>query len=496
MATSLRFSAIYAFGDSLSDAGNDSIATIGFLPVSPPYYRSGYGFLDASATVFSNGPVWVQDLSRELGLGTLGPSLYTGDDYAYGGAEANPTASGFPGIGASVISLDSQLTQFGGSAPSDALYTLSIGTNDVQTILEKPEFDLFKQVQQIETSVSNEMSFVSSLIDRGARSFLVVDVPDMTYLPTVTKHDTPSQVALAGRLSNLYNVDLNAGLESLAQARGATVTILPLYSLSDQAVTQPAQFGLTNVTDPAWTGNLTDSGSGAVVTPDPNSFLFWDEYHPTAHVQQLIADDANALLTTGAPLYPAPPVQLTDASTGISSTQYATVPTGTDTALQSQFLYPGLNSVAMSATTPSIFLKGGDGADALQVTSGNNVLDGGGGSNFLVGGTGDDVFFDDGRQGAVTWSTIVNFHLGDMATIFGFHSGLSTLAFGAAEGASGFQGLTMHSELNGAGTGVNASLTFAGIDPAMVAAHFSITDGTLNAGSSDPVDYLLVQYNK
>ena len=51
MATSLRYSTIYAFGDSLSDAGNDSIATgasnlFGItdrIPVSPPYYQTSYG---------------------------------------------------------------------------------------------------------------------------------------------------------------------------------------------------------------------------------------------------------------------------------------------------------------------------------------------------------------------------------------------------------------------------------------------------------------------
>ena len=83
-----------------------------------------------------------------------------------------------------------------------------------------------------------------------------------------------------------------------------------------------------------------------------------------------------------------------------------------------------------------------------------------------------------------------------MATVFGFHQGVSTAAFTAQEGAGPYQGFTIHSELSGAGTGVNASITFANIDPATAAAHFSITGGTLNAGAADAVDYLLVQYNR
>lgn len=75
------YSAIYAFGDSLSDAGNAYIATGGATPPAPPYALvNGFG-------VFSNGPVWVQNLAGELGLGPLLPSLAGGTDFAFGGAQ-------------------------------------------------------------------------------------------------------------------------------------------------------------------------------------------------------------------------------------------------------------------------------------------------------------------------------------------------------------------------------------------------------------------------
>ena len=56
--------------------------------------------------------------------------------------------------------------------------------------------------------------------------------------------------------------------------------------------------------------------------------------------------------------------------------------------------------------------------------------------NFWIGGNGADggadTFFVDGCGGVVTWSTIVNFHHGDMATIFGFPAGTSTLPLTAS----------------------------------------------------------------
>ncbi len=82
------YSTIYAFGDSLSDAGDLSLTTTAGLatePVSPPYFQESYGSIPGN--VFSNGPTWVQNLSIALGLGVLAPSLAGGTDFAYGGAE-------------------------------------------------------------------------------------------------------------------------------------------------------------------------------------------------------------------------------------------------------------------------------------------------------------------------------------------------------------------------------------------------------------------------
>jgi phospholipase/lecithinase/hemolysin len=69
------YTALFAFGDSLSDAGNAFIASGGVTPPLP--YVGGH---------FSNGPTWVEDLSVGLGLGTLTPSLAGGTDFAIGGA--------------------------------------------------------------------------------------------------------------------------------------------------------------------------------------------------------------------------------------------------------------------------------------------------------------------------------------------------------------------------------------------------------------------------
>ena len=136
------YSAIYAFGDSLSDAGNLSITTSAAgatEPVSPPYYKQQYGSI--SGNVFSNGPTWVQNLSIALGLGTLKPSLIGGTDFAYGGAETGTTPQNAGNLHIQAISLPAQVTQFHAAVPnpsSAALYTLSIGSNDLLVFSPTP----------------------------------------------------------------------------------------------------------------------------------------------------------------------------------------------------------------------------------------------------------------------------------------------------------------------------------------------------------------------
>ena len=126
------------FVDSLSDAGNLSITTSAGgvpFPVSPP--SSPRTLRLDHAAVFSNGPTWVQNLPITVGLGTLKPSFAGGTDFAYGGANGpDPQDPTFAAVQA--VSLGSQLTQFQLDEPkpsANALYTLSIGANDLNNIL-------------------------------------------------------------------------------------------------------------------------------------------------------------------------------------------------------------------------------------------------------------------------------------------------------------------------------------------------------------------------
>jgi phospholipase/lecithinase/hemolysin len=315
MTQTTSFSAIYAFGDSLSDAGNLSNATtaIGATePVAPPYYQETYsvlGPITTDGTVFSNGPTWVQDLSLSLGLGTLEPSLLGGTDFAYGGAETGSTPQNAGQTDLTAISLPSQLVTFEaqpGAVPASALFTMWIGSNDILDILNKPTLTAAQQATDVTDAVNNEMNAIGELVKDGAKHMLVVDLPDLGKTPEVMTGaanggNTPSASldALASGLAASYNTQLNADLYAFLQTHSLDLHILDTYAIIDNAVTNPSAYGLTNVTTPVWSGNFTSSSSGSLVATGQaaqDQYLFFDHVHPTETGHSVIAAAAAAVL--------------------------------------------------------------------------------------------------------------------------------------------------------------------------------------------------------
>jgi Ca2+-binding RTX toxin-like protein len=131
--------------------------------------------------------------------------------------------------------------------------------------------------------------------------------------------------------------------------------------------------------------------------------------------------------------------------------------------LQYQMLGSESGEVAIGTSgNDFINLLGSD--DAADGGNGNDVLDGGTGSNFLTGGAGFDVFFLDGRSGQTTWSTITDWQPGEQLSLWGWRSGVSNAAWVDRAGTAGYEGATLHCDLDGNGS-IDASVTWAGMVP-------------------------------
>ena len=178
-----------------------------------------------------------------------------------------------------------------------------------------------------------------------------------------------------------------------------------------------------------------------------------------------------------APPTPQASFRTSDISSGVNAVQNAAITAGTP--FEGEFVYSGSDNLAVSTTTANVFIQGGSGDDAIEVSSGTNVIDGGLGSNFLVGGAGTDAFYMDGRGTSAAWDTLVNFHAGDTATLYGFDSA-STKSWVASAGAPGYTGPTLQAHIGNAGTA--ASITFAGLS-ATEQAQLVLTPGSSNGAS-------------
>src|ERR1700733_4375914 len=261
------YSSIYSFGDSLSDTGNAYILDGRTDPLAP--YSDGR---------FTNGNVWVQDLSKMLGLGAVTPSLHGGNDFAVGGATS--------------IELQAEIADFaavhGFKAPSSGLYTLSIGGNDIFAVLSafgSGKINLTQAFAEVSQAAAEASAATDELFVLGARSLIWFDVPDLGVTP---RYNTNLSIrAYASWFALQFDQDMAADLKPV-EAAGLKVFDLNTYSGIDEFVVHPPS-GF-NVTSPCWSGN--DTGGPGVLCSNPDQYLFWDSGHPTAEGHLLVAQDA------------------------------------------------------------------------------------------------------------------------------------------------------------------------------------------------------------
>ena len=186
-----------------------------------------------------------------------------------------------------------------------------------------------------------------------------------------------------------------------------------------------------------------------------------------------------------APVVPLPEAAnflLTNMTTGVSSSAAGIAYNGPVAGLQHQYITVSTDSLNIAAAAPNSFIHSGSGNDAIDVSGagGNNVLDGSTGSNFLVGGAGTDTFFVDDRAAAADiWSTVVNFHSGDDATIFGVTPSDFALDWQDGQGAAGSTGLTLHATAPGKPA---ASITLAGYAKADLGGRLAVSFGNDGGG--------------
>lgn len=260
------YSTMYVFGDSLSDVGNVSVATTGAAPLSPPY-ASGR---------FSNGPVWVETLSANLGLGPVAPSLLGGNNFAWGGATTGGTPSPvFPGSDLTA-QVAGYLGGVGGVADANALYVVWGGGNDIRAA-------------DVTNTVANLTAIITSLAGAGATNFLVPNLPDVGLTPEAIAAG-PAAVAGATFLSNLVNTQLAAAIPGLISGLGVNIISLDVWSFLNNTIAGSPGNGYTNTNQSCLDTTIPS------LCANPNDYIFWDGIHPTARLHQELGNLASQVV--------------------------------------------------------------------------------------------------------------------------------------------------------------------------------------------------------
>jgi len=272
---------VVVFGDSLSDVGNVYLLSGNTIP-GAPYYDGRY----------SNGLLWVEHIAGSYGVvltpSGSGPSSF-GNDWAYAGAATTVDVSA---DGVTIPSLKHQqkayLLSTSGVADPQTLYVIWGGGNDVQYSL-LGENGVVSPASLPAVYANKTAAMIRALKAAGARSFIVVSVPDVGLTPDVTAIGEPASKA-ATSLSKAMNAALLAALADPTLAAGIQIDYINTLKIMDEIILGNTNFAFTDVVDACVSGtSVCPQGN---VTSDPAHTFFWDGFHPSSFAHAMIAVEA------------------------------------------------------------------------------------------------------------------------------------------------------------------------------------------------------------
>lgn len=269
VAQNRTFTSQYSFGDSLSDNGN--LFALGRIPPAP--YFNGR---------FSNGPVFTELLGNPLVPAATVSTQRGNLNFAVGGASVV-----LPGA---VPTLPQQIALYrlqGLPASPTDLFTVLAGANDLLSVLPAGAANP-AQLDFVSTGLATVVAQnVQSLITLGAKNIVVGGMPNLGATPRALALGGPggAAAALGLRATNAYNAELQTRLQALASgATDVNLLYVDLQGFLDFLAQQHQALGFANATS----FYLAPAAQGGGVG-DPNSYVFWDDIHPTARTHALLA---------------------------------------------------------------------------------------------------------------------------------------------------------------------------------------------------------------
>lgn len=281
------FSSVVVFGASLTDTGNvcPTAATPNCPPV-PPYAAGRY----------SNGTLFVETIAARYGA-SVRPSTAGGSNFAYAGARTGA----IPGLTtqSTTPSMVAQVQQFierptsGALLNPQTLFVIDATTfgNNINAGLPLVGAGTITATQLVTAGVTDVVTIMTRLYAAGARKMLVINTPNVGLTPLV-RPAGPAAAGAATQLAGGFNQGLAGQIPVLVSASpGLTVYSLDAFGIHNAVTANPALAGLSNVTDACT--SVPACVSSATV---PDTYMYWDTFHPTRQFGAYFASQAAAIL--------------------------------------------------------------------------------------------------------------------------------------------------------------------------------------------------------
>ncbi|KAK6919284.1 GDSL lipase/esterase [Dillenia turbinata] len=311
--------AVIVFGDSSVDAGNNNQISTVLKSDFEPYGRDFVGGKPTGR--FSNGRIPPDFISQAFGLKPTIPAYldpnYSIKDFATGVCFAS-AGTGYDNATSDVLSviplwreleyykeyqkkLRAYLgTQKANEVISEALYLMSLGTNDFLEnyyILPRRSSQYsIKQYQDFLGGIAED--FIRQLYSLGARKISLGGLPPMGCLPLERTMNFFSGSQCRDEYNNAAK-EFNGKLKGLVvklnrELKGIKVVLSNPYDILMQIIQKPSLFGF-DVTAVACcaTGTIemgyTCDRYNPFTCTDASKYVFWDSFHPTEKTNSLIS---------------------------------------------------------------------------------------------------------------------------------------------------------------------------------------------------------------
>lgn len=287
-STSYNYAALYVLGASYVANGEVTASPVG----------EGDSTGDDKST---NGNLWVEVFAQQNGhdnpiSSTRTPNNgETATNFARGGAEIMNTQSGAGGTDRpkdateQFNELQLYLQTNGAPLPSDVFVITSFGNDILYQYEEDSEVDLENLF--LITRVNKLIDLIRQAQNAGFKNIIVANLPPIHLLPAAFSFfSAETRSSLQGDI-DYFNAQLEQAVkELLIEEKSLNAMVLDMNTIISDAVANPADYGFSDSTTTIYSSDGQPTGAA------PDQTMWWDDVHPSAKLNEIMAVDISPLV--------------------------------------------------------------------------------------------------------------------------------------------------------------------------------------------------------